>query len=182
MHSEKERGNPIQILRQDNARGNVALIKIAKGKDWKHHFKTELMARNMPQHNLKAETAFTVITAQAWSMLISVQTPDGERFKLWPEVTVTATFLNNPVTVNGDTKTRWEHAGHKIPLWVKFLWTCGEAGTVKEGRKEKVLDRGITMIFVGNDNEHNGNWYRMYNPVTSRVVITQDVIWLGRMF
>ena len=27
-----------------------------------------------------------------------------------------------------------------------------------------------------------GNCYRMYNPVTSRVAITQDVIWLGRMF
>jgi hypothetical protein len=38
------------------------------------------------------------------------------------------------------------------------------------------------MIFIGYDNEHSGNCYRMYNPVTSRVVITQDVIWLGSMF
>ena len=77
MHSEKERGNPIQILRQDNVRGNVALIKIAKGKDWKHHFKTELMARNMPQQKLKAEIAFMVITAQARSMLISAKIPSN---------------------------------------------------------------------------------------------------------
>ncbi len=69
-------------MRQDNAKENVALIKIAKGKDWKHNFKTELIGRNMPQQNLKAETAFTVITAQARSMLISAQIPDGERFKL----------------------------------------------------------------------------------------------------
>ncbi len=64
-----------------------------------------------------------VIVAQARSMLISTQIPDGERFNMWPEVTVTATFLNNlaPVTVNGKNKTRWEHAGHKILLWVKFL-------------------------------------------------------------
>jgi hypothetical protein len=142
------------------------------------------MARNTPQQNLKAETAFTVIAAQARSMLISAQIPDGERFKLWPEVTVTATFLNNlvPVTVNGETKTRWEHAGHKISLWVKFLWTFGEASTVKEGKKGKVLDSRITMMFIGYDNEHNWNCYRMYNPDTSRVVITQDVIWLWRMF
>jgi hypothetical protein len=38
------------------------------------------------------------------------------------------------------------------------------------------------MMFVGYNNEHSGNCYRMYNPVTSRVVITQDVIWLGRIF
>jgi hypothetical protein len=98
-----------------------------------------------------------VITAQARSMLVSTQIPDGERFKLWPEVTMTATFLNNlvPVTVNGETKTRWEHSGHKIPLWVKCLWTFGKAGTIKEGKKGKVLDRGITLMFVGYDNEHS---------------------------
>jgi hypothetical protein len=33
MHSEKEYGYPIQILRQDNMKKNVALIKIANGKD-----------------------------------------------------------------------------------------------------------------------------------------------------
>jgi hypothetical protein len=38
------------------------------------------------------------------------------------------------------------------------------------------------MMFVGNDNYHNGNCYRMYNPITSRVAITCDAIWLGRMY
>jgi hypothetical protein len=73
---------------------------------------------------------------------------------LWPEVTVTATFLNNwvPAAVNKKTKTRWEHTGHKIPLWVKFLWTFSKAGTIKKGKKGKVLERGITMMSVGYDN------------------------------
>ena len=105
----------------------------AKGKDWKLSFKTEWTARNTPQQNTKLETAFTVITAQARSMLIEAQIPDGEHFKLWQEAPVTTTFLNNLVwvTVNGETKTRWDYAGHKIPLWVKSLRTFGEAGTVK---------------------------------------------------
>jgi hypothetical protein len=38
------------------------------------------------------------------------------------------------------------------------------------------------MMFVGHINYHSGNCYRMYNSVTSRVVITQDAIWLGGMF
>jgi hypothetical protein len=38
------------------------------------------------------------------------------------------------------------------------------------------------MMFVGYNNYHSGNCYRMYNPVTSRVVITLDAIWLGRMY
>ena len=45
-----------------------------------------------------------------------------------------------------------------------------------------VGDRGITMLFVGYADEHAGNWYRMYNPVTSGVKVTQDIIWLGRMY
>jgi hypothetical protein len=38
------------------------------------------------------------------------------------------------------------------------------------------------MMFVGYNNYHSGNRYRMYNPVTNRVVITHDAIWLGRMY
>jgi hypothetical protein len=97
---------------------------------------------------------------------------------------MTATFLNNlvPVIMNGERKTRWEHASHKLPAWVKNLQTFGEAGTVKEQKKGKVLDRGVTMMLVGYDNYHSGNCYCMCNPVMTRVVITRDAIWLGRMY
>jgi hypothetical protein len=54
MHSKKKRGCPSQILRQDNAKENLALIKEAKGKDWKLTIAVELTARNMPQRNSKA--------------------------------------------------------------------------------------------------------------------------------
>ncbi len=110
-------------MRQDNAKETLALIKAAKGKDWKVTIAVELTARNTPQQNLKAETAFTVIAAQARSMLIAAQVPDLQRFKLWPEVVMTATFLNNlvPVIMNEERKTRWEYAAHKLPAWVKNL-------------------------------------------------------------
>jgi hypothetical protein len=38
------------------------------------------------------------------------------------------------------------------------------------------------MLFVGYADEHAGNCYRMYNPVTSGVNVTQDIIWLGCMY
>ncbi len=162
----------------------MALIKAAKEKDWKLTIAVEFTVRNTPQQILKAEMAFTVIAAQARSMLIAALVPDLQRFKLWPEVVMTATFLNIlvPVIMNGERKTRWEHAGHKLPAWVKNLQTFGEAGTVGEKKKGKVLDRGVTMMFVGYDDYHSGNCYRMYNPVTSRVVITRDAVWLGRLY
>jgi hypothetical protein len=184
MHSKKEQGYPNQILRQDNVKENLALIKVAKGKNWKLTIAVEFTARNTPQQNSKAKTAFTLIAAQAKSMLIAAQVPDLQRFKLWSEVVMTVTFLNNlvPVIINGERKTRWERAGHKLPAWVKNLQTFGEGCTVKEKKKGKVLDRGVTIMFVGYTNYHSGNCYCMYNPVTSRVVITQNAICLGRMY
>jgi hypothetical protein len=86
----------------------VALIKVAKGKDWKLTIAVELTVRNAPPQDSKDKTAFTVIAAQARSMLIAAQVPDLQRFKLWPEFVITATFLNNLVSVimNGERKTR----------------------------------------------------------------------------
>jgi hypothetical protein len=94
------------------------------------------------------------------------------------------TALDNliPVMWNGKTLTWYEHAGLEIPKFVKYLRTFGEAGIVKDKKDGKVGNRGITMMFVGYANSHAGNWYRMYNPVTSQVCETRDNIWCGRMY
>jgi hypothetical protein len=94
-------------------------------------------------------------------MLIAGQNPNKERFKLWPEAVVTATNLNNlvPVTIGDVTKTRWEHAGYKVPAWTKNLHTFSKAGIVNDGKKGKVLDRGIIMMFVGYSEDHTVNVY-----------------------
>jgi hypothetical protein len=183
MHSETKQGYPIKILCQDNAGENVKLVKMAKGKDWKLSFVVEYTAGKTSQQNSLAEMSFTVIAVQARSMMIVGQIPNNERFKLWPEAVVTATNLNNlmPVTFGDITKTRWEHAGYQIPAWTKNLCMFGKAGIVKDGKKGKVLDRGVLMMFVGYSKDHTANVFWMYCPETSRISQTHDVIWLGRM-
>jgi len=128
--------------------------------------------------------AFTVIAAKTRAVMNAVQITKSERFKMWSEAVTTVTALDNliPVTFIGETKTRYEHAGYEIPKFVKYLRTFGEAVIVKNGKDGEVGDRGITMVFVGYAVGHAGNCYRMYNPVTSRVSVTRDVIWLGRMY
>jgi hypothetical protein len=56
-------------------------------------FAVEFSARRKLQQNSKAKTAFTVITVQARSVHIAAQAPGLLRFKLWPEVVMTVTFL-----------------------------------------------------------------------------------------
>ncbi len=94
------------------------------------------------------------------------------------------TYLNNLVlvTVQGETKTRWEHAGFKLPLWSKNLCTYGEAGMVKEGKCRKVFNHRVTMMFIGYNQNNPDHCYRMFNPASGRVTLTRDIIWLGRMF
>ncbi len=81
----------------------------------------------------------------------AVQVPKEEHYKLWGETVVTATALDNHISVtwNRETKTRYEHVGHYSPMLVKHLRTFGEAGIVRIMKDGKVGDRGITLIFVG---------------------------------
>ena len=67
----------------DNSGENVKSVKHARGKDWKLTFKAEFTARKMPQRNSVMETGFTVLVAQARSMINAAQVPEIMRFKLW---------------------------------------------------------------------------------------------------
>jgi hypothetical protein len=116
---------------------------------WKLDTFFENMAHKTQQQNLKAETGFTVIAAKARAMLSAAQVPREECHKMWGEVAKTATALDNliAVTINRETKTRYEHAGLQNPLFVKHLRTF-------DMKDRKVGDRGITMMFVGYAEEH----------------------------
>ncbi len=158
---------------------------MAHSKEWKLDTSFNNKARKTPQQNLKAETGFTVIAAKARAMLSAAQVPREECHKIWGEVAKTATALDNliAVTINGETTTRYEHAGLQIPLFVKHLRTFGEAGIMKNMKDRKVGDRGITMMLVGYAEEHTGNCYRMYNPVTLQICKSRDItIWMGCMY
>jgi hypothetical protein len=67
-------------------------------------------------------------------------------------------------------------------MFVKHLRTFCEAGIVRQKKGGKVGDRGITMMFVGYAQEHAGNCYRMYNPVTFEVSETPDILLMGCMY
>jgi hypothetical protein len=53
---------------------------------------------------------------------------------------------------------------------------------MKDGKKEKVLNRGLTVMFVGYSKDHAENVFQMFNPETSRIAQARYVTWLGRMY
>jgi uncharacterized membrane protein YbaN (DUF454 family) len=52
---------------------------------------------------------------------------------IWKEAFATATLLAGLMvaTINGKSKTRFEHWYHSLPSFTQYLRTWGEAGVVK---------------------------------------------------
>ena len=63
------------------------------------------------------------------------------------------------------------------PRWAKNLQVWTEAGVFKLGKNKKME----SMMFVGYTDNREHDSVRMWNPDTSGVVTTQDVVWLKRM-
>jgi hypothetical protein len=67
-------------------------------------------------------------------------------------------------------KTRVKYYAGMLPLWAKYTRTFGKTGTVRTGKDGKVGDRGVTMMFLGYTEKHEGNSYIMFKPSTGSVL------------
>ena len=67
------------------------------------------------------------------------------------------------------------------PKWTKNLLVWGEGGVVTVGKDSKIGDKGTCMMFVGYA-ERKSNSVRMWDPSAMRVVVTQDIILLKRLY
>jgi hypothetical protein len=132
------------------------------------------------------ELAFATIINKAQAMMASANIPVEVRYKLWKEAIQTATDLDGLIlrTMEGITKTWYEHAYGSNPKFATHLWTWEEAGTVKTKSTgtPKLHDQGAVCIFIGYARDHEGDCYRMWNPLTNGVSTTRDIIWLRRMY
>ena len=146
----------------------------------------EYTARSTPQQNSMVETGFSYILNKARALLIEANIPYLTRYKIMHEAIITATKLDNLaiVELDGKFKTRYEHFEGKLPKFVKHLRVWGEAGVVKIKSKiaPKLKDKGVTTMFAGYTNNHDGDCYKMWEPKLHNIYITRDVIWLKRMY
>jgi hypothetical protein len=186
LHKLKLDGKAVKFMRLDNAGENQLLQKRSDSKDWKLNIKFEFTARDTPQQNHLAELGFAHLASKGRAMMISANIPLTLRYKLFKEAFKTATLLDGlmAVTLEGVTATRYKHYMGENPDYAYHLRTWGEAGTVKTKTlaTPKIGDRGVQCMFVGYAADHAGDCYRMWDPKTSRVHATRDIIWLKRSF
>jgi Reverse transcriptase (RNA-dependent DNA polymerase)/Zinc knuckle len=182
----KQCGIPVNVVRLDNAGENILLKNRAASVDWKLSIEFEFTARNTPQQNSIAETAFYTIACRGRAMLHQANIPEDRRVYFWNKCFETATKVDGlaAVTIDGITKTRYEHWFGSNPAFANHLRTWGEAGvvTLTSNMQPKLRDRGLNCMFVGYATDHAGDVYYMWNPKTNGVHVTRDIVWLKRMF
>ena len=46
----------------------------------------------------------------------------------------------------------------------------------------KVNPRGVECMMVGYSMDHADGVYKMWNPITNRIIVSRDIIWMRRMY
>jgi hypothetical protein len=77
-----------------------------------------------------------------------------------------------------------KHFADKVPAFVKYLRTFGEAGvvTIAGTVKVKVDMRGVLCMMGGYCTDWAGDCYKMYDPINNNVYLTRDVLWLNCLY
>ena len=186
LHKWKQKNIGVDTIRCDNAGENKGLRARTESAAWKLGIDYEFTARDTPQQNHLAEIAISNINNRGRALLYRAHVPKRHKRKLFREAWLTAVKLDGleVVTLNHITKTRYEHLFGTNPSFANHLRTWGEAGTVKlkTSTTPKMHTKGTACMFVGYTNDHTGDCYRMWNPITNMVHETRDVLWLNRMY
>jgi hypothetical protein len=182
----KDAGKEVRFLRMDNAGENKSLQQRCESADWKFNITCEYTAAMTPQQNHLAEIGFTVIANRGRALMARANIPTKVRYQVWKEAFKVATLLDGltVTTLDGQTATRYVHWAGENPKFSQHLRTWGEAGTVKTKTisTPKVANRGAQCMFVGYATDHEGDCYRMWDPITNGVHQSRDVIWMRRMY
>ena len=142
--------------------------------------------RATPQYNGMVERGFATITARVRAMMKEAGLDEKMKTKLWAECVRTATILDGFLVDSSKNKSKYELFYGRESELISHLRSFGEVDIVFDykGKKmrKKLEDRGFPAIFVGYAPDHAGDVYRMFNPVTSRVIVTRDVKFLGKYY
>ncbi|KAL5816417.1 hypothetical protein ACOSQ3_024795 [Xanthoceras sorbifolium] len=167
---EKQSGYYIKTLRSDQGGEYTAGVfqEFLKQQGIRHQFTPAYT----PQLNGVAERKNRTILNMARSMLKDKNMPKS----FWAEAVLCAVYLlNRCPTKSLDTKTPHEVWSTHKPS-VSHLRVFGSIAYIKvpEARRTKLEDKGEKCVLVGYGDRTMG--YRLYNPVTKKVIFSRDVI------
>ena len=110
----------------------------------------------------------------------------AKRQQLWCEAAQTATMLDSILVQDSAKSPPFTQVFGVDAKYAKPLRGFGEmcvvADTDNKVGRTKIDPRGKIRLFVGYSSQHAGDVYRLLNPKTSRVILSRDVKWTGKMW
>ena len=61
-------------------------------------------------------------------------------------------------------------------------WGESDVVKIKTSTSPKLKDKGVTCLFAGYTEDHDGDCYRMWDPIGHYMYVTRDTVWLKRMY
>jgi transposase InsO family protein len=174
----KGQGIKINHMRLDNAGEHSDFVDLCL----KLGIQPELTAPHTPQHNGIVERRFATDLRRAQAMMEAADLTVGLRNLLRGEAIHTATFIGNMCVSprNMHDTTPYEKFYKKKPqLQPVDLIQFGRIGYVTKRDKfqSKYKPKAYKCLFMGYSPYHSINTYRLYNPMTRKVILSRDVKW-----
>ena len=143
----------------------------------------EFTARDSPQFNAKVERKFAVLWGRMRALFNAARIPQKMKDKLWGEVAMTATDIENLLVSKNQTKPSYERFFDRELPKAKHMRQVGEVAVIKVTKKvqPKLQNRGIPAIYLGRARDHAADTHRFLNLGTGLVIISRDVIWLNKV-
>ena len=142
----------------------------------------EYTAPHTPQHSGVVEWMVARDARLALAMMIAAGWTKELQAKLWAEATKTAALLGNMLPNTRSTMPPNEQYYDKKSELYSHLIEFGrvEYVTNRNTMKGKFKEKATEMVMIGYPEHHARDVYRMYNPITQKVIETRNVHALGR--
>ena len=165
-----------KYLRCDNAGENLSDLQRVCNQ---YKVRMEYTAPNTPQQNGVVERKFVTIRDRSCAMTFSAGWNSATQAKLWAESISTSEYLTNVVSNSRNIKSPEELFTGKQPSIYKHLIEYGRMGWVTNRKKikKKLAPKAIPCYMIGYAKGHSGDTYRMYNPITKKVIMSRDIKW-----
>jgi hypothetical protein len=105
---------------------------------------------------------------------------------LWVHCAELSVQLENIIVIEKHQQSATEMVYGKNPKWISNIRTFGEMAIVARHSDKKIrnklADRGNTVMFVGYSEFHEKDVYKFWHLATNKALISRDVIWLNKTF
>jgi hypothetical protein len=182
---KKELALDVKCICLDNSGANTAFHKLAQYKS-EFNIKFEFTAPGTSQQNGKVEHAYATLYVKTRSMLNAARITVAIRKGLWKSCASLSVRLENIIVKEKHEQSASEKVYGTNPKWISNIRSFGEMAIIARHSDKKIrnklADRGNTVMFTGYSDTHEKDVYKFMNIATKKNRMSRDVIWCNKAY